>query len=65
LSINHEKERMLKKEKRVNAMHSTQRAFSRKRGCIPADSFVGIWKLKQQSLQRKVSMNEQIKYNDK
>ena len=23
---------------------SLQRAVSRKRGCIPADSFVGIWK---------------------
>jgi len=25
-------------------MHCTQRAVSRKRGCIPAESFVGIWK---------------------
>jgi len=25
-------------------MHYIQRAVSRKRGCTPADSFVGIWK---------------------
>ena len=25
-------------------MHCLQRAVSRKRGCMPADSFVGIWK---------------------